>query len=67
MMQHEADRAAQSFFEASNGMTRRQFRVLTGPLLLRDRLVFLDVITDQTENVFPMVPSGAGLKEMVLR
>jgi CHASE1-domain containing sensor protein len=30
----------QSFFEASNGMTRRQFRVLTGPLLLRDRLVY---------------------------
>ena len=30
----------QSFFEASNGMTRRQFRVLTAPLLLNDRLVY---------------------------
>ncbi len=32
----------------------------------KDRLVFLDVITDQTENVYPMVPAGAGLNEMVL-
>ena len=27
---------------------------------------FLDVITDQTENVFPMVPGGKGLSEMIL-
>ena len=33
---------------------------------LKDRLVFLDVITDQTENVFPMVPGGKGLTEMIL-
>jgi acetolactate synthase-1/2/3 large subunit len=32
----------------------------------RDRLVFLDVITDQTENVFPMVPGGKGMSEMIL-
>ena len=31
-----------------------------------DRLVFVDVITDQTENVFPMVPGGKGLAEMIL-
>ncbi len=30
---------------------------------LKDRLVFLDFITDQTENVFPMVPGGKGLSE----
>ena len=29
-------------------------------------LVFLNFITDQTENVFPMVPGGKGLSEMIL-
>jgi acetolactate synthase I/II/III large subunit len=29
-------------------------------------LVFLDFVTDQTENVFPMVPGGKGLSEMIL-
>ena len=29
-------------------------------------LVFLDFITDQTENVYPMVPGGKGLSEMIL-
>jgi len=33
---------------------------------LKERLVFLDFITDQTENVFPMVASGKGLSEMIL-
>ncbi|MEP7371124.1 MAG: acetolactate synthase 3 catalytic subunit [Nitrosospira sp.] len=33
---------------------------------LKDRLVFMDFITDQTENVFPMVPGGKGLSEMIL-
>ncbi|MDH5426227.1 MAG: acetolactate synthase 3 large subunit [Gammaproteobacteria bacterium] len=32
----------------------------------KDRLVFLDVVTDPDENVYPMVPAGAGLNEMVL-
>jgi acetolactate synthase I/II/III large subunit len=32
----------------------------------KDRLVFVDFITDQTENVFPMVPGGKGLTEMIL-
>lgn len=32
----------------------------------KDRLVFLDVITDQTENVWPMVKAGKGLTEMLL-
>jgi len=35
-------------------------------LAMKDRLVFLDFITDQTENVFPMVPGGKGLTEMIL-
>ncbi len=35
-------------------------------LAMKDRLVFLDFITDQTENVYPMVPAGAGLSEMIL-
>ena len=29
-------------------------------------LVFMDFITDQTENVFPMIPAGKGLSEMTL-
>jgi len=33
---------------------------------LKERLVFLYFITDQTENVFPMVPNGKGLSEMIL-
>ena len=32
----------------------------------KDRLVFLDIITDQTENVWPMVQGGKGLTEMLL-
>jgi acetolactate synthase-1/2/3 large subunit len=33
---------------------------------LKDRLVFMDFQTDQTENVFPMVEGGKGLSEMIL-
>jgi acetolactate synthase-1/2/3 large subunit len=32
---------------------------------LKERLVFMDFITDQKENVFPMVPNGKGLSEMI--
>jgi len=32
----------------------------------KDRLVFLDFITDRTENVWPMVKAGRGLTEMLL-
>jgi acetolactate synthase I/II/III large subunit len=39
---------------------------LRDALALKDRLVFMDFITDQTENVFPMVPGGKGLTEMIL-
>ncbi len=35
-------------------------------LKLKDRLVFMDFITDQTENVWPMVKAGKGLSEMLL-
>lgn len=33
---------------------------------LKDRTVFLDFLTDPTENVFPMIPSGAAHNEMLL-
>ena len=36
-------------------------------LALKDRLVFMDFQTDQTENIYPMVQSGKGLSEMLLR
>lgn len=32
----------------------------------KDRTVFLDIRTDSTENVWPMVPSGCGISEMLL-
>lgn len=32
----------------------------------KDRLVFLDFITDQNENVWPMVKAGKGLTDMLL-
>ena len=35
-------------------------------LALKDRLVFMDFLTDQTENVYPMIPGGKGLSEMIL-
>ena len=40
--------------------------VLKEAFAMKDRLVFLDFITDQTENVFPMVPGGKGMSEMIL-
>ena len=33
---------------------------------IKDKLVFLDFITDQSENVYPMIPAGAGQNEMIL-
>ena len=35
-------------------------------IALKDRLVFMDFITDRTQNVLPMVGNGKGLDEMVL-
>jgi acetolactate synthase-1/2/3 large subunit len=35
-------------------------------IALKDRLVFMDFITDQAENVYPMIPGGKGLSEMIL-
>jgi acetolactate synthase-1/2/3 large subunit len=32
----------------------------------KDRTVFVDILTDPSENVFPMIPSGAGHHEMLL-
>ncbi len=32
----------------------------------KDDLVFLDIRTDSTENVYPMVPGGKGLSEVIL-
>ncbi|BCB26359.1 acetolactate synthase [Sulfurimicrobium lacus] len=33
---------------------------------MKEKLVFLDFRTDQTENVYPMIPGGKGLSEMIL-
>ncbi len=34
---------------------------------LKDRTVFVDVLTDRTENVYPMIESGKGHQDMTLR
>jgi len=36
-------------------------------LKMKDRLVFMDFITDQTENVYPMIAAGKGQHEMHLK
>lgn len=33
----------------------------------KDKFVFMDFITDQDENVFPMIENGKGLSEMILK
>ncbi len=41
-------------------------RSLQEAFAMKDRLVFMNFITDQEENVFPMVPGGKGITEMIL-
>jgi len=36
-------------------------------LALKDRLVFMDFITDRTENVYPMIEAGSAQHEMRMR
>ena len=45
---------------------RRDTGALKEAFAQKERLVFLDFITDQSENVFPMIPGGKGLTEMIL-
>ncbi|SUO95617.1 biosynthetic-type acetolactate synthase large subunit [Suttonella ornithocola] len=33
---------------------------------LKDKTVFVDILTDPTENVYPMIPSGGGQADMLL-
>ncbi|MGI9303550.1 MAG: acetolactate synthase 3 large subunit [Gammaproteobacteria bacterium] len=39
---------------------------LVEAMKLKDQLVFMDFITDQDENVYPMIPAGGGQNEMIL-
>mgnify|MGYP001815092086 FL=1 len=39
---------------------------LNEAIAMKDRLVFMDFITDQSENVYPMIPAGGGQNEMIL-
>ena len=40
---------------------------LTDAFAMKDRLVFMDFVTDQTENVYPMIAAGKGHHEMHLQ
>jgi acetolactate synthase-1/2/3 large subunit len=40
---------------------------LEAAFAMKDRTVFLDIMTDQTENVYPMIEAGKGHHEMKLR
>ncbi len=40
--------------------------VIREALRLKDRMVFMDFRVDAKENVYPMVPAGAALSEMIL-
>ena len=35
-------------------------------IAMKDKTVFVDIITDPTENVYPMIPAGGGQAEMIL-
>lgn len=35
-------------------------------IAMKDKTVFVDIITDPTENVYPMIPSGGGQEDMLL-
>ncbi|PKO47343.1 MAG: acetolactate synthase, large subunit, biosynthetic type [Betaproteobacteria bacterium HGW-Betaproteobacteria-22] len=39
---------------------------LTEAFAMKDRFVFMNFITDQKENVFPMIEAGKGLSQMIL-
>lgn len=39
---------------------------LKAAMKMKDRLVFMDFITDPEENVYPMIPAGGGQNEMIL-
>lgn len=41
-------------------------QALKDAFAMKDRLVFMNFITDPEENVYPMVPAGAGQNEMIL-
>ena len=46
--------------------TKNLEKDLSHALSLKNRLVFVDVITDETENVYPMIMNGKGHHEMHL-
>ena len=35
-------------------------------IAMKDKTVFVDIITDPTENVYPMIPAGGGQAEMIV-
>ena len=41
--------------------------VLRESLKIKDRPVLMDFVCDREENVYPMVPAGASIDEMIIR
>lgn len=41
-------------------------KTLQDVIAMKDKTVFVDIVTDPTENVFPMIPAGGGQAEMLL-
>ncbi len=41
-------------------------KALKEAFAMKDKFVFMNFLTDPGENVYPMVPAGAGLEEMIL-
>jgi acetolactate synthase-1/2/3 large subunit len=59
---------AESYGHVGMQITRPEDVVpaLKEAMKMKDRLVFMDFLTDSKENVYPMVPAGAGQNEMIL-
>jgi acetolactate synthase I/II/III large subunit len=68
--QHQPDfvKLAESYGHVGMRITRPEdvHSALQEAMAMKDRLVFMDFIINPEENVYPMVPAGAGLNEMIL-
>lgn len=59
---------AESYGHAGIQITKKSdvVNALKEAMKISDKAVFLDFLTDQKENVYPMIPAGGGQNEMIL-